>query len=393
MGTENMDKIKQLITEHKKAVIIISAIAILGIIMLGGGKKQQQTSQQEKAKPSITQEEKMRAEMEAMRKEIEELKKQNETLKKGEKPDEGKGKGDKVEQLPPIFGDEKKPIKDLKDMLSGKPHETPKLPEPGTTQGIKDIPAVKPEPPRLVKIDLEQPAPAPPKETKKREIYLPAGSFASFTTLSGIYAPETGQQMPVTGIFDKAFIGPNRTSIPLRGCLFLGKARGDTGIGRADIKVVKISCVMPDGNTFESEVAGYVSDLSGEFGIEGKVNRHAGSFFSTVGITSFIEGFSAGLARAQEVQEAVASESSTSVATNVVGSATQYGLFKGINLFASAAKQFFGSQLNGLIPSVDVHPGARGYVYITTGIKIPVGENNAIVNTGYYDPYNLSHSK
>ncbi|MFN3481053.1 MAG: hypothetical protein ACK415_11825, partial [Thermodesulfovibrionales bacterium] len=275
-----MNKIKEFIAGHKKAVIVISAIVLLGIVILGG-KKQQGTQQHDKIKPSITQEEKMKAEMEAMRKEIEELKKKNESIKEG-KAESKESKGGQVEKLPPIFGDEKKPIKDLKDVLDGKPYrEAPKLPEPGTTQGVQ---VVKPEPPRLVKIDLEPPAPAPPKEVKKKEIYLPAGSFASFTTLSGIYAPETGEQMPVTGVFDKAFLGPNRTSIPLRGCLFLGKARGNTGIKRADIKVVKISCVMPDGSTFESDIAGYATDTGGDFGIEGEVNRHSASFFSTVGI-------------------------------------------------------------------------------------------------------------
>jgi len=388
------NKIKDFITNNKKTIIVLAIIGIVAYGVLSGKSSKKTETPPSSGKQMITTEDKLKAEIESLRKELSELKKGEGQPQKGPAQKE---KGTEIEKLPPIETEKKKSLDELKEVLKGGPvPKGDKSKQPVTEQPIQMTPQIqKPEAPRLIKIDIEPSTAPAPVQTKKTSMYLPPGSFASFTTLSGIYAPESGEQMPVVGVIDKAFVGPNKSSIPLKGCLFLGKAKGNTGESRADIKIVEISCVFPDGDAFKGEVGGYATDLSGKFGLTGTVNRHASSFFSTVGITSFIEGFSYGMSRAQEQQSAVSSETSTAVATNIAGDAVKYGMFKGINLFAQAAKQFFGSQLNTLVPSVDVPPGSRGYIFLTTGVKITGGQSNEAVrnSTNYYDTNNLSSIK
>ncbi|MBE0427218.1 MAG: hypothetical protein IBX72_11325 [Nitrospirae bacterium] len=380
-------KIVDYLASHKR-LLIIAVVAIAVFYGLFMAPKKEAPEEEVIGKGSITTEERLKSEIEGLKKTVEELKKQKEIPREEPKREEPGG----------VPKERQKSLEALEKALGTKRE----LPPPGQEEismlppGMQQVEVQQLEPPkpRLIKIEIPETIKEEKKAETQHDLYLPASSFASFTLTSGTYAPETGEQMPVSAVIDKVFTGPNKSSIPLEGCLFLGKARGNTGYKTADIKVVKISCVWPNGETFEADVSGYVTDTDGNFGLKGKVIRHSGAFFSTVGITSFMAGFSAGLARAQEEQDAVASRFDTAIETNIIGSAAQYGLFRGAQEFASSAKQFFGSQLQGLIPAVEVPAGSKGYVFITSGVRI-VGGKDALYNVkdNYYDPYNLSSSK
>src|SRR5208337_4614642 len=173
---------------------------------------------------------------------------------------------------------------------------------------------------RLIKIDIS-PVESAAKETKKDsssdDLYLPAGSFVSFTLTSSVFAPDSGTEMPTSGVLDAAFIGPNKSTVPMKGCFFIGKAKGNTAEGIADIKPVKLSCVWPNGETTEVETTGYVTDLYGTFGLPGDVDRHTGTFLSTVGITSALEGLAQGMKQAQTIAQTSLSNSASVSTTNI----------------------------------------------------------------------------
>lgn len=375
------EKIKKLF-EDKKKILVIGVITIISIYLLffSGGTKQtqnqSQTQQAGKVQGQIMAEEKTKAEIEALRQQNLELQKKIEEIKKQPQKSETQK--------------ELSSIKELEETLKG---QKPKKKE--TLKEIKE-PIVEPQmqqpkpvmvaPPRIIKIDI-------PKENTQTEnkaveqndkkqshssndIFLPAGSFAQFTLTSGAYAPAGGEQMPVSGVIKKAFVGPNKSVIPLRGCFFVGKARGIIGEGIADIKPVTISCVLENGTTFEAELAGYVTDKNGKFGLPGKVQRHTGSFLATTGLSSFLGGLASGWSRAYEQETATASGEAVEKTVNILGNAFRYGALKGLAGIADAAKAFYESQLKELIPSVDVPAGAEGYIYITKGITIKGGGKN-----------------
>ena len=404
----NFKVIAAFLAKNRKLLIIAGVIGILIYVFSSGAPQKKIKEEIAKGKGTVTTEDRLKADYEALRKKVEQMEKdKDKSGKKGDEPDKGR-KPDLASPGPGKEPEKEKPesLKELEKALkpSQKSPRVSPLAAPGTATLPAEqmpVPFKKPEAPRLLKIDVSEATPPGKKEDKLSkdstpsgaDIFLPAGSFASFTLTSQAFAPETGAQMPVAGVFDKAFVGPNRSAVPLRGCYFLGKAQGNTGEGIADIKVVKMSCVWPDGSSFEADVAGYVTGTTGDFGLKGTVERHAGTFFSTVGVSSFISGLATGMARAQEQTQLGTSAYGTSTATNVVGSSAEYGALKGAADFAGASKQFFDKQIQNLIPTVVVPAGTQGYVYITSGVKITGGMNALNRNTNYYDSYNLSRSR
>ena len=87
-----------------------------------------------------------------------------------------------------------------------------------------------------------EPAPAPPaarfrtfefEKSRGRSLHVPAGSFGEATLLTGVFAPTTGEPLPVLFRLDAALVGPRKSRIPLRGAFLVGKAQGDANSKRA----------------------------------------------------------------------------------------------------------------------------------------------------------------
>jgi len=374
---EKIDKIRNFLDMHRKSLVIV-ALIIMGVyfIFFSGSGDKQPGKVENTVKPEmgqLSQEEKTRLEISALKQQNEELKKQIEQLTK-----QGQAQKEKPETL--------ESVKELEKTLKGsgenaKKKKEIKLEEPlPTEQKIITQPIAPLSPPRIIKIDIpkeERSQPVQqiqPKQSSNVDIFLPAGSFASFTLTSGAYAPSGGEQMPVSAVIDKFFIGPNKSMVPLKGCFFVGKARGIIREKIADIKPINIACVWDDGTTFEGEVAGYVTDENGRFGLPGKVNRHEGTFFATAGLSAFFSGLAGGWSRAYEQETTAVTEGVVEKTINIMGNAFRYGALKGLAALADAAKGFYEAQMKELIPSVDVAPGTRGYVYITKGITIKGGK-------------------
>ena len=128
----------------------------------------------------------------------------------------------------------------------------------------------------------------------KQVSYLPGGSMARSVLLTGADAPVGGKPFPVLVALKEAFASPNSYSVPLKGCFALGKAEGNASSERADIQIVRMSCVLPDGKAFEQEVTGYLVGEDGKQGIPGKLVDKEGRKIAFAAIA----GVGAGLARA-----------------------------------------------------------------------------------------------
>jgi hypothetical protein len=129
-------------------------------------------------------------------------------------------------------------------------------------------PEPKPEPPvaapgRLNAIEIKEAGPAPVS------MHVPAGSFGEATLLTGVYAPVSGDALPVLVRLDAVLTGPNRSRIPLQHAFLLGKAAGDANTSRAVVQLSTISVVGPDGTSRERGVNGYLVDADGIQGLRG----------------------------------------------------------------------------------------------------------------------------
>ena len=198
--------------------------------------------------------------------------------------------------------------------------------------------------------------------------YLPGGSMAHSVLLTGVDAPVGGKPFPVLLALKEAFASPNSYQVPLKGCFALGKAEGNASSERADIQIVRISCVLPDGKAFEQEITGYLVGEDGKQGIPGKLVDKEGRKIAFAAVA----GVGAGLARAfgqQQVTNVVTD--SGAVTSTVTGDALTFGLASGAQGAATEMQRYFQKQAERLFPVVEIDAGKNVTMVMLSGTKVP----------------------
>jgi conjugal transfer pilus assembly protein TraB len=214
---------------------------------------------------------------------------------------------------------------------------------------------------RPVKAKAEAPA-------IRQTSYLPGGSMAHSVLLTGVDAPVGGKPFPVLLALKEAFASPNSYQVPLKGCFALGKAEGNASSERADIQIVRVSCVLPDGKAFEQEITGYLVGEDGKQGIPGKLVDKEGRKIAFAAVA----GVAAGLARAfgqQQVTNVVTD--SGAITSTVTGDALTFGLAGGAQGAATEMQRYFQKQAERLFPVVEIDAGKNVTMVMLSGTKVP----------------------
>jgi conjugal transfer pilus assembly protein TraB len=214
----------------------------------------------------------------------------------------------------------------------------------------------------------ERPVKVTESPTVRQTSYHPGGSMARSVLLTGADAPVGGKPFPVLLALKEAFASPNSYSVPLKGCFALGKAEGNASSERADIQIVRISCVLPDGKTFEQEITGYLVGEDGKQGIPGKLVDKEGRKIAFAAVA----GVGAGLARAfgqQQVTNLVTD--SGAITSTATGDALTFGLASGAQGAATEMQRYFQKQAERLFPVVEIDAGKNVTMVMLSGTKVP----------------------
>jgi conjugal transfer pilus assembly protein TraB len=226
----------------------------------------------------------------------------------------------------------------------------------------------------VMRFAAKSPATERPVKTKaeapgiRQTSYLPGGSMARSVLLTGVDAPVGGKPFPVLLALTEAFASPNSYRVPLKGCFALGKADGNASSERADIQIIRMSCVLPDGKAFEQEVTGYLVGDDGKQGIPGKLVDKEGRKIALAAVA----GVAAGLARAfgqQQVTNVVTD--SGAVTSTVTGDALTFGLAGGAQGAATEMQRYFQKQAERLFPVVEIEGGKNVTMVMLSGTKVP----------------------
>jgi hypothetical protein len=214
----------------------------------------------------------------------------------------------------------------------------------------------------------ERPVKAKAEAPGRQTSYLPGGSMARSVLLTGLDAPVGGKPFPVLLALKEAFASPNSYQVPLKGCFALGKAEGNASSERADIQIVRMSCVLPDGKAFEQEITGYLVGGDGKQGIPGKLVDKEGRKIAFAAVA----GVGAGLARAfgqQQVTNVVTDSGATT--STVTGDALTFGLASGAQGAATEMQRYFQKQAERLFPVVEIDAGKNVTMVMLSGTKVP----------------------
>jgi len=125
----------------------------------------------------------------------------------------------------------------------------------------------------------------PPDTGPGKGLTLPAGSFGEATLLTGVFAPVTGEPMPVLVRLDAVLTGPRHTRVPVQGAFLIGKAAGDANSSRAVIQLTKLSV-----GDEEKPMNGWVVDDDGVQGVAGEYVWNAGRLAALSSLSGFAQG-------------------------------------------------------------------------------------------------------
>jgi hypothetical protein len=202
---------------------------------------------------------------------------------------------------------------------------------------------------------------------KGSSLHLPAGSFGEATLLTGVYAPTTGEALPVLFRLDAALIGPQRTRVPLRGAFLVGKAQGEANSRRAVVQLETLSAVRPDGQPSEVRVNGWAVDDDGIQGLRGVYVWHADEILAL----STLTGGLAGGAEAMSQKETTAQITPLGgVQGTVTGDPLKFAGYRAVSSALGRLSDIVSARLHEIVPAIYVANARRVTVAFISGATL-----------------------
>lgn len=206
------------------------------------------------------------------------------------------------------------------------------------------------------------PLPAAPRfrtfefeKRKGRSLHVPAGSFGEATLLTGVFAPVTGEPLPVLLRLDAALIGPQRSRVPIRGAFLVGKAQGDANSRRATVQLDTLSVVRSDGTPFEVRVNGWAADEDGIQGLRGNYVWRADEVMALSALTGALSGGSDAMAQKETTSQVTPLGG---VQGAVTGDPLKFAGYRSLSTAFSRLSEMVSQRLNEVVPAIYV-PNAR----------------------------------
>lgn len=254
---------------------------------------------------------------------------------------------------------------------------------PGKESGLPGVAAILP---RVRKFDVP-PSPEGESVPRGNVVHIPAGSFGEVTILTGIFAPVSGEALPIHAKLDAALIGPNRTRIPVRDAFLVGRVQGDANSSRAVVQFHKLALVTPSGETVETAINADVADSDGILGLSGRYIWRAQEILALSGLS----GAASGAAEGFSLSEVSSQFSPLGGGTSTVsGDSSRYAGYRGASKGLEKISEILGKRLEEIGPAVYVPNGRKATILFIEGATLPrfgSGEANHAANRADRRPF------
>lgn len=210
----------------------------------------------------------------------------------------------------------------------------------------------------------QEPAPPPAvprfrtfefEKRKSRSLHVPAGSFGEATLLTGVFAPVTGEPLPVLLRLDAALLGPQRSRVPIRGAFIVGKAQGDANSRRATVQLDTLSVVRADGTPFEAKVNGWATDDDGIQGLRGNYVWRADEVLALSSLTGALSGGADAMAQRETTTQVTPLGGAQGTVT---GDPLKFAGLRSLSSAFSRLSEMVSQRLHEVVPAIYV-PNAR----------------------------------
>lgn len=198
-------------------------------------------------------------------------------------------------------------------------------------------------------------------------LHIPAGSFGEATLLTGVFAPTTGEALPVLLRLDAALTGPRGSRVPVRGAFLVGKAQGDANSRRAVVQLETLSWVGPEGSPVEVKVNGWAVDDDGIQGLRGSYVWHAEEVLA---LSSLTGALSAGAEALGQRQTTVQVTPLGGLQGAVTGDPLRFAASRAGAAAFGRLSEMMTQRLSEIVPAIHVANGRRVTVALIGGVTL-----------------------
>lgn len=203
--------------------------------------------------------------------------------------------------------------------------------------------------------------------TNERQGFLPAGSFAAATLISGVEAFTGGtaqsQPQPLVLRIDENAILPNAGRYQIAGCHILASVWGDMSSERVFGRLATLTCVDTNNKlVLSEEVEGMIVDSDGKNGLRGVIQDRQGAKLAR----SLLAGFAQGMSSAFGVAQSTVSSGPLGATTSITGAnAIQAAGYQGAASASKTLADYYLKQAEATLPIIAVDAGRKGSVVFT----------------------------
>ena len=204
-------------------------------------------------------------------------------------------------------------------------------------------------------------------EPNDKQGFLPAGSFANATLISGVeaFTGGTAQSQPqplIIRIDHNAFL-PNSASFQIKGCHVLASVWGDMSSERVYGRLATLTCVDQNNRlVLSDEVEGNLVDSDGKNGIRGVLQDRQGAKLARSLLAGFASGMATAFGTAQTTTAATVLGTTTSLSGEAAVRAAGLG---GVNEATKKLAEFYMKQAEATMPIIAVDAGRKITVLFT----------------------------
>lgn len=187
------------------------------------------------------------------------------------------------------------------------------------------------------------------KPLRNPDTYVPAGSFVSAVMISGADASaavnsQANPEPMVFRIIDNGDM-PNHTKSHLKNCRVTAAVVGDISSERGKIRLERLSCTFPNGETVEQEVEGTIEGPDGKNGVRGRPVWRDGAMTQRVFAAGFLSGVANGVSSSYTTnsispQGAVQTVNNGKILQNGVASGSAKAMDKLSDYYIQRAEQY-----------------------------------------------------
>jgi conjugal transfer pilus assembly protein TraB len=197
--------------------------------------------------------------------------------------------------------------------------------------------------------------------------FLPAGSFADATLISGVEAFTGGtaqaQPQPLVVRIDANAVLPNAARYEIKGCHVLASVWGDMSSERVYGRLATLTCVdIHDKLVLSEDVEGVLVDSDGKNGIRGTLEDRQGAKLAR----SLLAGFAQGVASAFGNAQSTVTQTALGPTSTLAGSSVlRAGGYSGASTAANQIAEFYLKQAEATMPVIAVDAGRKVNVLFT----------------------------